>query len=217
MNNCSWNNFYSREFSMREYLCNLYTHSLLFDEICKESPKSILEIGTGTGIMSLFLSHLGYRVTSLDNNSEIANKAKALNNKWNGNVEYIIADAFKLEKLFKSRTFDIVFSQGFFEHFSDIEINHLINQQLKVGRKIIFSVPSKYYPIKDFGNERLLSIRDWKNILKGFEVDSIKYYGFFLISRKLVFRFIFNPVLIYKSFFGTLLKEQSHIIIKIRF
>jgi hypothetical protein len=46
-----------------------------------------------------------------------------------------------------------------------------------VGEKVLFSVPSNFYPGLDLGNERLLSKEEWYQILEGLNVTSIEYYG----------------------------------------
>jgi GR25 family glycosyltransferase involved in LPS biosynthesis len=49
-----WNRLYERRFLLRDYLGNLFSHALLLEEIIKENPKKILEVGIGTGSMSIF-------------------------------------------------------------------------------------------------------------------------------------------------------------------
>lgn len=43
--------------------------------------------------------------------------------------------------------------------------------------QVIFSVPSVHYPFREFGNERHLSIDEWKKILNSFIAD-FKEYNF---------------------------------------
>lgn len=189
-----WSKFYQRKFSLRDYLSDLSLHSPLLEEILKENPKKILEVGIGTGSMSIFLSYLGYNVIGIDNDEEILERARELNEKMNGRAKFVYCDAFKLSEKFMKDEFDVVFSQGFFEHFNNKEIATLLKEQLKVGRVSIFSVPSNFYPRKDFGNERLLSSDDWKKILKEFNIMFIKYYGPQILGIKdLIKNFLKSP------------------------
>ena len=214
----SWNKFYLEERKLRDYLGSTFAHCELFEEIIKEKPDSILDVGVGTGITSIFLSHLGYNVTAIDNSEKILNSAKDLCGKLNGKVNYRVCNAFNLDKIFKAGDFDVICSQGFFEHFNNEQICNLLNQQLKIAKTIFISVPSKYYIKKDFGNERLMGIKDWHEILTPFalNIDFIKYYGFHLPPRKSLSSFILNPAFIFKFILGTVLKERSQILIKLK-
>jgi protein-L-isoaspartate O-methyltransferase len=60
-----WDKFYERKFLLQDYLANLYLHAPLLEEIIKENPQKILEVGIGTGSMSIFLSYLGYEVVGI--------------------------------------------------------------------------------------------------------------------------------------------------------
>lgn len=192
-----WNTYYKKNTSVQEYYGDIIAHIPLFEEIIKENQNNgnILETGIGTGSMSIFLSHLGYNVVGIDNNEQILQEAIRLNksvvgidrkifindklieNIKEGKITFSQCDAFQLSNKFADHEFDIVFSQGFFEHFNNEEIVTLIKEQLKVGKCVIFSVPSNFYPVEGlFGNERLLSISEWGEILKDFNIVFIKDY-----------------------------------------
>ncbi|GAI49981.1 unnamed protein product, partial [marine sediment metagenome] len=66
----------------------------------------------------------------------------------------------------------------FFEHFDDANIGKLLREQLRVARMVIFSVPTLWYPRRDFGNERLMEKEDWLRILAGFKVEKAVYYTY---------------------------------------
>lgn len=208
----NWDEFFNKKYGLENYLACLWAHSELFEEIIKENPKTILEAGTGRGIMSIFLSWLGYKITAVDNNQALLERSRNLCKQLNGNVSYIFCDAFKLENCFFGQKFDLVFSQGFLEHFDDKQIRMLIRQQLKVANKIIISVPSVFYPLRDFGNERLLSVNKWKIILKDFDIERIRYYGF-APSKDILKRSFTNPFIFSKVIFNILFKRSQIIII----
>jgi ubiquinone/menaquinone biosynthesis C-methylase UbiE len=90
-------------------------------------------------------------------------------------VTFKKADAFNLP--FDDDSFDVCFSQGFFEHFADDDIRKLLWEQLRVSRKVLFSVPSFWYPRQDFGDERLMKKEDWLRILSEFKVEKASYYS----------------------------------------
>jgi len=113
-------------------------------------------------------------VISVDNDREVLKYAEKNCKGLSGAAEFREEDAFKMS--FNDNSFDVAFSQGFFEHFSDDDIRTLLKEQLRVAKKVVFSVPTAYYRNRDFGNERLLSIKKWRDILKGFNVvNDIEY------------------------------------------
>jgi len=99
------------------------------------SGRNILEVATGTGNLSIFLSQLGYNVVSVDNNDGVLKMAQHNSANIKGEVTFKKADAFNLP--FNDNSFDICFSQGFFEHFADDDIRKLLREQLRVSRKVV--------------------------------------------------------------------------------
>ena len=90
--------------------------------------------------------------------------------------EFVEGDIFALDQL--GREVDVVFSQGVLEHFGDEEIREIVRQSLAVAPRFVFSVPSKFYGVQDFGNERLMEASDWARILDGLgRVDRALLHG----------------------------------------
>lgn len=171
----SWGEFYKNQVSFNFLVQNASCHLPMFDSILKEKPKKILEVGTGSGAMSVFLSYLGFKVTSLDNDKKVLSNAKDLAKDFNGKVNFVYGDGFKMD--FQDNSFDLAFHQGLLEHFSDEEIYSLLDEQLRVSKAVVLSVPNHRYPTKDFGNERLLSKEQWDKMLssKYNLVESVEY------------------------------------------
>lgn len=190
----SWDSYYEKKpLTVGRYLASLAGHAPLFDAIAECRPGKILEVGSGTGAMCTFLSHLGYEVTSLDNDAKVLERAKRFSDDMRGHCRFVQGDAAQLSKLFSSGAFDVAFSQGFFEHFSDVEIRAFVREQLAAASTVIFSVPSKYYGTQDYGNERLLLVEDWRNILCQFNIRFARSYhrklrGMKSLAKDAVFR-----------------------------
>lgn len=72
---------------------------------------------------------------------------------------------------------DACLSIGTLEHRSDLEIHRMLQHQLKIAPKVFVSVPTVYYPQREFGDERLLRQNQWHDILKNFELGFISYYA----------------------------------------
>lgn len=177
----SWDQFYSTVDSFEEYANAPHIKHFLKTVLNYWHDGKILEVGTGTGYMSIWLSRsFPYNeVMALDQNKEIVRRAAYMNGALSGKVAFCEGSAFNLASLFPNERFDVIFHQGFLEHFSDEEIIALLEQQLRLAHYVIFSVPSKFYPRIDFGDERLMELEDWLKILAPFgpSILSGEYYS----------------------------------------
>jgi len=190
-----WREFYKDKLTIMKFVKRIMCNIELIFLIIKQFPLSVIEIGTGTGALSAFISWFLPTVIAIDNDKEVLKRAKLNCKKFGRKVNLVVADAFNLP--FKNNTTAICFSQGFFEHFKDEEINKLISEQLRVCRKfILFNVPSDRYPVKPFGNERLMHPLEWGKIIQSnslkkrfvskiryskIDIEAIKY---FFVKRK---------------------------------
>lgn len=174
MSHPKWNEIYSKNVTLREFIDHIYSHRTFLNAIFTEKCKKLLEIGVGSGSMSIFLSYFSFQITCIDNNNEVIKVAKQNNKILNGTLEIIKADAFPLP--FSDNSFDLVFHQGFLEHFSDRDIYNLITEQLRIAPIVVFSVPTRYYLSKRLG-ERLLTKKQWESILSNFKIVESSYYG----------------------------------------
>ncbi|WP_202318619.1 class I SAM-dependent methyltransferase [Archaeoglobus neptunius] len=165
-----WEDVYSKPPSSFNFLADniLHLHYLL--EVMKLRPKKVLEVGCGTASHSIFLS-VFLRKTEfycLDSNEKVLDVAKKNSQRYKRkNIKFIFGDAFHLSDIFKEKEFDIAISQGLLEHFSNEEIQKLINEQLSVAHVVIINVPSEYYPSEGVLGERRISKKEWwRNILR---------------------------------------------------
>jgi ubiquinone/menaquinone biosynthesis C-methylase UbiE len=143
-------------------------------QIIEAKPYSILEVGTARGLHAITLSYIVPTVLGIDTDENLIKIANFLNNKFKGKAQFSRVNAFSTS--FNENSFNLCCSQGFFEHFSDSDILSLLEEQLRVARMVVFSVPSYYYPKKNVGNERLMKLEKWKKLMSCFRVDGF-YYG----------------------------------------
>jgi SAM-dependent methyltransferase len=145
--------------------------------------KKALEIGSGTGLQSCFISYFGIEVISIDRDAKVARMASKVSRYYNSkDVSFVVADACYLP--FRGKTFGLSFSQGLLEHLDNETIVKIVSEAKNaVKGKMLFSVPSNNFPDQDFGNERLLYPREWKAILAKFSVHA-GYYWFDFQSFK---------------------------------
>lgn len=186
----SWGHFYADSGSPDYYRDHVEIHREFLDEVLAAKPRRLLEAGCGSGIMSVYFSKQKIACTAIDRDSGVLAKARESSAKLGGNVKFNEGDIFRLA--FSDGAFDAVFSQGVLEHFDDDSIRRAAKESLRVAPRAWVSVPSGFYNHKDFGDERLLSDKEWAKILSPVARVRAKPYFFrrvkrnFLIKRPLM-------------------------------
>lgn len=111
----------------------------IFAKFNVEKPKSILDVGCGTGSHALILSDRGYRVTGIDISKVMVRKAEETAEKRKIKAEFFIQD---MRKIRLNKKFDCVIMFGVFGHFLTHEdlVNTLsgLKQHLVKGGLFIF-------------------------------------------------------------------------------
>ncbi|MDD5638421.1 MAG: methyltransferase domain-containing protein [Candidatus Pacebacteria bacterium] len=190
-----WSDFYDKKLSVRGLINDIVAHIYLIWNVLKYRPRKVLEIGTARGTMGFFISFFVPKVIGIDNDHELVERAKQSIKKKNFIIKY--ADAFNLP--FKNKEFNVVFSQGFIEHFGNEEIKKLINESLRVTNIVIISVPNNLYGEKDFGNERLLKHKEWCELFRSLGFNVVKCKSYWPINWKKIFSISKNQTLIIVS------------------
>ena len=69
---------------------------------------------------------------------------------------------------YKNKTFDVAFSNGVLEHFTDNEIIKILKEEIRIADVVVFGVPSKYFNDNEFmhGDERYLTKEKWRTLIK---------------------------------------------------
>ena len=129
--------------------------------IAGRSGLKVLEVGCGTAIdsYSLASSVPGISICAMDYSQESLSLAKKIGAHFPSGIKLLLSDA--LSVAFKDEVFDIVFSQGLIEHFSDPTA--IIREQMRVLKKdglLIIDVPQKHNPYTLF-KHRSISKGQW--------------------------------------------------------
>jgi SAM-dependent methyltransferase len=135
------------------------------------SGKRILEIGTGSGILSIYFSQMGYDVTGLDRDRGIMERNARLNRMLEGKARFVQGDMLHLP--FCADAFDACYHQGLLEHFDPPQIQQALRLQVKIAPRVIFSVPTNRWRHGTFGDERLWPGGYWRRMLGEFQVLDI--------------------------------------------
>ncbi|MCL1902473.1 MAG: class I SAM-dependent methyltransferase, partial [Alphaproteobacteria bacterium] len=91
--------------------------------------------------------------------------AERINKSNNGKVAYRKADITSTG--FEDKSFDIIFSHGVLEHFSDQGISAALSEGFRISDTYIISVPTIWDKSGCLtGDERLMTVRSWQRIIK---------------------------------------------------
>ncbi len=184
----TWNEYYSKKISWKNYLEKLADHSHYLEKVIELNPSSTLEVGCGPGTRSVFLSYLGINAKAIDIDEKIMDQVSAYNRKFKGSLITGVEDAFNLP--YRNKEFDVIFNAGFLEHFHDSDKIKLVKEFTRVAKYYIFIVPNKNYRLRPYGNEDLLTKKQWDNILSDFEI--IESYDIQKIWSNSLFRRVFE-------------------------
>ena len=90
----------------------------------------------------------------------------------------ILADAKRLPDSKDLKDLDVIHSHGVLEHFEDRHIARILHQQCVRAKHVIHYVPSHKYVEPSFGDERLMSAADWKDILSRYQLGDFEVREF---------------------------------------
>lgn len=125
----------------------------------------LMEIASGSGYTSALVADLvrikDAKVIATDISTDLI---KAISGKYPG-VECRVVDAFKIDM--PDNSIDVIFHQGFLEHFDDDDIIAMLKEQARVAKVIVFDVPNgrRWSKVQEFGNERFLFHQEWMDLV----------------------------------------------------
>lgn len=131
------------------------------------SNKTIAELGSGTSIISTYMAGLGYKVTAIDEDEKMLSLATKIAKECNyGNQPAFIQGSI-LDLDYINNHFDVCFSNGVLEHFTDEDIIKIIQKQLQMCEVVIFGIPTKYFNREEamYGDERYLGLKYWRQLI----------------------------------------------------
>ena len=114
--------------SSRKFQLDPLRTDRLVAEILLRNPQNVLDVGCGLGDVVRRLNKIGVEATGVDN-AEVLWKIF-----WKEHF-FKEGDAKKLP--FRDNSFDVVFSSDFFEHVPEEDIDTVLGEMKRVGRRIL--------------------------------------------------------------------------------
>ena len=99
-------------------------------------PAELIELGSGSGVLSSILAEQGYQTTLVDFSSVALEKSKLFFHKKQLSGEFLLGDIFNVSSLV-DKTYDVSWNSGVMEHFHAQELLALF--------KSIYSITKKFY------------------------------------------------------------------------
>jgi len=177
-----WKEFYP-EWVIEDYKRHIKAWKGFCHRVARFTPDGgrILEVGFGTGQMSIYLALSGYSVMGIDTEPEFVRRAEKLAKDLEVIVYFRQGDIFNIDT--KIGVFNTSFSQGFLEHFDVPKIKEIIDIQFSLAGVVAFCVPLDRFGHKSFGDEILRSEKEWKKIVKG---NKVEYWETFAGGKHLI-------------------------------
>ncbi|MBU4512611.1 class I SAM-dependent methyltransferase, partial [Patescibacteria group bacterium] len=182
----------------------------LIETILKYSNQggAILEAGCGSGVTTIHLSLLGYQAVGVDIDEDMVKFAKHIAGEVAAPASFNLGNIKNLSDI--DRVYDVVFSNGVLEHFSDEDIVEITNQELSVGRWVAISIPSDHFSFNQrlCGDERFMNIKKWRFLISKTRGSCVEEFcfGFDNFYQKICNRVINNSVLRKAQFIGFVLR-----------
>jgi len=180
-----WSKIYENQFAAAGSAKNFIEQKIsykkkLLETVEKYCPKNgtILEVGSGSGVTAIHLALSCYKITGIDSDSDMVEFARSIADGQKSAALFRLGNLQTLDNV-KSR-FDIIFSNGVMEHFSDRDIVEIINRHASVSKYVIFSVPSDFFTDEQriYGDERFMNATEWRRIIAATKAVCIEEFSF---------------------------------------
>ncbi|MEI7742751.1 MAG: glycosyltransferase [Chloroflexota bacterium] len=148
---------------------------------CAPPGSRTLEIGSGTAFGAVWLSLRGVLAEGVDVDPTLVGRAREANGLLGGSARYWLGGLWDLgssERPNRADRYAVIHHQGQLEHFDSLRVRAILERQVAAADRVVFSVPSVYYPFEpESGDERLLPLEEWGRLVEGFDVAELTYYG----------------------------------------
>ncbi len=107
---------------------------------------SIVEFGSGSALLAILLSSMGYEVLGVDSDPRVVEMARKNNERLGGRAKIERLDLFEAPKRLV-KAFDLAYSEGVIEHYRGAELDKALEAHRDLGRKVMLVVPGQDDPL----------------------------------------------------------------------
>jgi trans-aconitate methyltransferase len=171
----SWYEIYSERMNSRytQHVADRYAPFI--QELYEVRATSATEIGCGAGNITRILREMkdlpGFHYGLIDSCPKML--SLAVENNQALNCAFMCAD---VRELIQSDV-DLIHSHGLLEHFDDSDIRHIVKMCRMASPIQIHYVPGIKYEKSSRGDERLMDVSEWANILQGLGKLTVKTFN----------------------------------------
>lgn len=186
--------------NLENYVDDKIKNKKILIDLIKKYAKGnkLIESGSGTGVLSTYMSSLGYDVIGIDIDKDILNLSKKIAKSYNSKNKPKFKNKSIFELDYEKHYFDVSFSNGVLEHFNDEQIIDTLKQQMQVAKIVIFGIPTKYFDQEEamYGDERYKSNKFWRNLINisgGIILEEKSMHYMSIMKRFLNYKKYFRP------------------------
>jgi SAM-dependent methyltransferase len=160
---------------------NVFTNSIrlksFIDCITRttDREKTILELGSGSGATARILVDMGYTLVASDVDEEVVKRLRAASYFPETRLRVDQVDMLNIK--YENKSYGTIIHQGLLEHFSDDMISKTLKEQARVADWVVFDVPNDRDNEQHYGDERFLSLNQWKKLIEGAGLTIVDYRG----------------------------------------
>ncbi|MGH7407394.1 MAG: class I SAM-dependent methyltransferase [Candidatus Methylomirabilales bacterium] len=141
-------------------------------------PARILEVGCGAALLSIYLHHLGYEVTAMDEDPDVLEVARETAEFFRATPTFTRGVAADLGPYHGK--FDLTFSEGVVEHYPRETTVELLREQARCSPAVLASIPTRHTPWIPGATDdaHFYSLRGLKSMIRDAGMDVVESGAF---------------------------------------
>jgi len=140
----------------------------------------VVEIGCGTGALTILLSAYGYAASGVDRDPAVVAAAHTLARQFGVTCDFQVGDAFAMPA--GPVLADLAFSAGVLEHFSSEDAIRFLQVQGRLARRVLAVVPTRFAlrndPSTEVSRARPLGLIQLRHLFRRAGLQVVRQFGY---------------------------------------